>query len=83
MKLTWVFALLFLLQPWLACANCNPASPSTSEPAVPLHLTLTNDPWPPFIEADGKAGLALEIVQSALAVHCYRLQVELKPWARH
>ncbi|MGX2954167.1 substrate-binding periplasmic protein [Shewanella sp. JL219SE-S6] len=26
--------------------------------------------------------MALEIVQSALAVHCYRLQVELKPWAR-
>ncbi|MCE9790270.1 transporter substrate-binding domain-containing protein [Shewanella indica] len=82
MKLTWVFFLLFLQQPWLAFANCNPSSPSTSEPAVPLHLTLTNDPWPPFIETDGKTGLALEIVQSALAVHCYRLQVELKPWAR-
>lgn len=48
----------------------------------PTEASITNDAWPPFIDVDGRNGLALDIVTTALQTQGVTLQVTIKPWAR-
>ena len=45
-------------------------------------VTLANDEWPPYVDADGQHGLAIEIVRAALQQQQHALTVHIKPWAR-
>ncbi|MCH1918963.1 transporter substrate-binding domain-containing protein [Shewanella sp. A3A] len=45
-------------------------------------VTLVNDVWSPYVEADGRQGLAIEIVRAALQQQQRTLTVQIKPWAR-
>lgn len=46
------------------------------------NVTLVNDVWPPYVDADGQHGLAIEIVRAALQQQQRALTVHIKPWAR-
>lgn len=56
--------------------------PTMAQTDLPGIASITNDAWPPFINADGHSGLALDIVTTALQTQGVSLQVTIKPWAR-
>ncbi|MDF0534794.1 transporter substrate-binding domain-containing protein [Shewanella sp. A32] len=55
------------------------ATPTEAPESV---VTVANDVWPPFVENEGKSGLALDIVSAAMLTQGIRIEVTIKPWAR-
>jgi polar amino acid transport system substrate-binding protein len=46
-------------------------------------ITLTSDPWPPFVEESNRAGgLSIEIIRAAFLAKGYEVKLEILPWAR-
>ena len=51
-------------------------------PAKAETVTAAQDPWPPFIDADGQSGISIELSRAALATQGYQLNMKILPWSR-
>lgn len=45
-------------------------------------ITATQDPWPPFVQAEGPPGLSVELVRAAFEHEGYEFKMTIMPWAR-